>query len=376
MSDHAFIVVGLGYGDEGKGSVTDWLCREYEVDLVVRYNGGAQAAHNVTLPDGRSHTFAQFGSGTFVPGVKTYLSSYMMVNPMTMFTENDHLKVLGIDDAFERLSIHANALVTTPFQVVMNRLRELHRGSERHGSCGLGIGETRADAQVGRIITAMDLIGDLASLRHKLKVMQQVKLEEAKALDMLDHPEASTLTSVYELDYVMDSFTILGEMAKISLDVTTKGTMVFEGAQGVLLDEVYGEEPHRTWSTTTTENATKMLRNFDGEITKIGVTRSYATRHGAGPLATEDGDLTLTLPEEHNIDNPWQGAFRCGWLNFDELRYALACIHGVDYLAVTCLDRFNHDCVQMVEGELGTPVGIKSFGPTHEDKVREGVKAC
>src|SRR5215210_8082512 len=123
----AIVLVGLGYGDEGKGAWTDFLARTEPVHTVVRFNGGAQAGHNVVAPDGRHHTFAQFGSGTLVRGVNTHLSRFMLVNPLGLLREDAELRALGVTDALARLSIDREALVTTPFQVAANRLRELAR---------------------------------------------------------------------------------------------------------------------------------------------------------------------------------------------------------------------------------------------------------
>src|SRR5664279_3027640 len=99
----AYIVLDLGFGDCGKGLLTDFLARRTSAGLVVRYNGGAQAGHNVVAPDGRHHTFSQFGSGTFIPGVKTYLSKYVLIHPGALLVEGNILEKLGVRDAFSRL---------------------------------------------------------------------------------------------------------------------------------------------------------------------------------------------------------------------------------------------------------------------------------
>ena len=108
--DHV-IVVDLGYGDAGKGSVVDWLCARpgrgsvsaTRPRTVVRFNGGAQAAHNVITSDGRHHAFAQFGSGTFTPGVRTHLSRFVLVDPLALAAEAAHLASVGVGDALDRL---------------------------------------------------------------------------------------------------------------------------------------------------------------------------------------------------------------------------------------------------------------------------------
>ena len=114
----------------------------------MRYNGGAQAAHTVVEASGRkrTHTFRQYGSGTFADGCETFLSRFMLVNPIALLDETLALQALGVGDAPARLHIDARALVTTPFHMMLNQLREIARGVHRHGSCGLGIGETVADA--------------------------------------------------------------------------------------------------------------------------------------------------------------------------------------------------------------------------------------
>src|SRR5688572_10125316 len=135
MTKRATVLADLGFGDAGKGSITDYLVRETGAHTVVRYNGGAQAAHRVVTPDEREHIFAQFGSGTFVPGVKTLLSQYMMIDPVAMLNEEEHLYNLGagVDDAFDRTFVHENAIIITPYHRIVNQLREEARGVARHG---------------------------------------------------------------------------------------------------------------------------------------------------------------------------------------------------------------------------------------------------
>jgi adenylosuccinate synthase len=119
------------------------------------------------------------------------------------------------------------------------------------------------------------------------------------------------------------------------------GAVVFEGAQGALLDEWGGFHPHTTWSTTTLHNADCLLAEagYDGAVTRVGITRAYMTRHGAGPLVTEDVALTEALPDAANGFGAWQQGFRLGWLDLVLLRYARELVGPLDWLAVTCLDR-------------------------------------
>jgi adenylosuccinate synthase len=111
------IVVDLGYGDAGKGTVVDWLCSRQEgrpVRMVVRFNGGAQAAHNVVTRDGRHHAFAQFGAGTFASGVRTHLSRFVLIDPLAVAAEAAHLASLGVAGALDLLTVDRDALLATP----------------------------------------------------------------------------------------------------------------------------------------------------------------------------------------------------------------------------------------------------------------------
>jgi len=119
------------------------------------------------------------------------------------------------------------------------------------------------------------------------------------------------------------------------------GAVVFEGAHGVLIDEWCGFHPYTTWSTCTFENAVELLREhgYTGQVTRLGVLRTYACRHGPGPLPTQHDELLRHLPEPHNLSGSWQGAFRVGWPDALLWRYACDACGGVDGLALTHMDR-------------------------------------
>ena len=349
-----FIVVDLGFGDSGKGTIVDGLTRRYDATTIVRFNGGAQAGHNVVTPDGRHHTFSQFGSGTFVPGTKTHLSRFMLVEPYGMMKEEEHLQQVGVMDAFARTTVDKDALIITPYHIAMNRLRELARGNDRHGSCGIGVGETMADYTTfgSSVLFAGDLSNPQKATaklhfirdhkRYELKTLRSalpVCEETENQLSMIDDPVfidifVEKYQSFLEKAQIVDSFYL-----RTLLD---EGTVIFEGAQGVLLDEWYGFHPYTTWSTTTFQNAEQLLheQSYRGKVTKIGVVRAYATRHGAGPFVTEDAELTESIQDMHNSSaHVWQSTFRVGYFDTVAIRYALAVAGHVDYLAITHLDR-------------------------------------
>jgi adenylosuccinate synthase len=352
----AILIADLGYGDAGKGSIVDALTRTSGAQTVVRYNGGAQAAHNVITPDGRHHTFAQFGSGMFIPGTRTHLSRFMMLHPLAMLAEERHLHSLGVCDAFERVSIECEALITTPFHQAANRFKEMARGNGRHGSCGMGIGETMSDwLNYGSDVLFAGDLGSRATVIKKLGFLRDLKFAQLEGL-LADLPQADVVCR--ELDLFSDpemipatadvyrhfaSLVKIVEPDFLATLLNQPGTTIFEGAQGVLLDEFWGFYPYNSWSTLTFKHAETLLQenNFSGETFKLGLTRAYATRHGAGPFVSEDEQLSAKVQDRHNDNNDWQRQFRVGYLDFVALRYALKVTGQVDGLVVTNLDRLD-----------------------------------
>ena len=138
------VVIGANFGDEGKGLMTDYFVSqaldEGRKPLVIRFNGGAQAAHTVVTPEGLEHVFSHFGSGT-LQGVPTYLSQFFISNP-TMFVKEHRVLCKKLKGKIPLIYVHPDSLVTTPVDVWINQAVERARGDARHGSCGLGISET------------------------------------------------------------------------------------------------------------------------------------------------------------------------------------------------------------------------------------------
>lgn len=424
----AIVVAGMGFGDEGKGSIVDYLAREYPfAHTVVRYNGGAQAGHNVVLDDGRHHCFSQFGAATFVRSMQTHLSHFMLVNPIFLMAEGRHLEELGISSPFERVTVDREALVTTPFHVAANRLRELYRNSmcARHGSCGMGIGETTSYSlsyPLGAI--RIEDLEDPEKLRRKLITLVDHKRTELFFVGAMLQTEAverewAILSNDSVIDDTIDRFLAFAKLVRFVdqdfLNTRLKsGVTIFEGAQGALLDQDYGFHPHTTWTKCTLANAEALLEGFQGDKKRIGVLRAHASRHGAGPFPTED--KALQLVDSHNGRNPWQQDFRVGYFDFVLAKYGkqvLEVAGSVDEIALTHLDTAptqfcssyrlpTHDIHELrlpeapaqghltkllgevkpnycrinevqelysrIRYELKVPVTIESRGPTAEDK--------
>jgi adenylosuccinate synthase len=350
-------LLGLGFGDCGKGLFTDYLCRQWQAHTVVRFNGGAQAGHNVVLPDGRHHTFSQFGAGTFVPGTVTVLAYPVVVHPAALLVENEYLRRAGVADALQRIVIDGRCRVTTPFHQAAGRMRELQRGPAAHGSCGVGVGETvgHGIAHSEQELRYADLARPALALAKLEALRQTLRAGFGRSCS---HPANQTAYAA-ELD-VLDDATmgarwldriagLAGTVppaprAAVAQRLHLPGTVLFEGAQGVLLDEWRGFHPHTTWSSIHPESVAAVAADAGqhGRITHLGILRSYMTRHGNGPLPTCDARLAH-LPEPHNGSDGWQGSFRRGHPDAVLLRYALAAAQPLDGLLVSHLDVFERE---------------------------------
>lgn len=347
-------LLGLGFGDCGKGLFTDFLCRAWQAHTVVRFNGGAQAGHNVVLPDGRHHTFSQFGAGTFVPGTVTVLAYPVIVHPTALLVEDSYLRKAGVNDALHRLVIDHRCRVTTPFHQAAGRMRELARGAGAHGSCGVGVGETVSDgmAYPARCLRYADLT-EPAVVLAKLEASRQAYLAEFGTSTI-----AGANSQAYDAERAVLNDTTLAarwfarvqELVHIARPAPHEvvasrlqhpGTILFEGAQGVLLDEWRGFHPHTTWSSIDCASVEAVAADAGqhARIEHLGVLRSYLTRHGNGPLPTHD-PLLDHLAEPHNHSKGWQGRFRRGHPDAILLRYALAVAGRLDGLVVSHLDVF------------------------------------
>jgi adenylosuccinate synthase len=368
----AVITVGLGFGDEAKGATCDYLCRRLKADLVVRYCGGCQAAHNVVLPDGTHHTFSQFGSGTF-SGVSTYLGPDVIISPLAMVNEANHLIDIGLRNPWASLRVDERCLIATPYHQSLNRFRERNRGNECHGSCGMGVGATREHA----IYYNDDAlrVQDLASYSNTITKLRKIQqwVHESAGHPITDHMDSY---SVYDrLHDASSKMPIVREMPRFKM-------AIFEGAQGILLDENHGCHPYTTWSTVTLKHAIELLRNTDIEVNVMGCIRSYMTRHGAGPLSLENPNL-IGAADASNPPNEWQGRMRYAPLDLNILSHSKEVLGGkLHNVSLSCLDHIDGsipvvdkdiehvssvELIKKIERVLA-PVAITGRGPCYTDR--------
>ncbi len=339
----AIMVLGLGNGDEGKGSMVDHLVRREGIRQVVRFNGGAQALHHV-VDAGRTHGFSQFGSGTLA-GAQTVLSRFMLFEPLAFCREARTLSQIGIPDPYALVTVSARTPVIPQANILTNKILEIHRGDGRHGSCGMGIGLTQGDVEEfgAQAVYAEDLFHPTL-LREKLELVWKRRLEAVQDTHSAETHVLRTQLATADLDDLVSFYGEFAQRIRIVPDAEileriVREDTVFEGAQGVLLDQQWGFFPHVTRSNTTFANAETLLEEakYQGQRVRLGLLRAYGTRHGAGPFPTETADLAVEPC--HNAPNPWQGAFRTGWFDAVTARYALDVVGGVDLLGLTNLDR-------------------------------------
>ena len=350
---NALIVVGLGYGDEGKGLTTDFLCLNNSKSLVIRYNGGHQAGHCVTTKDGKKHIFSNFGAGSF-RNIPTYWSSYCTFEPTSFLEELYQLN-------FEpKIYIDKNCPITTHYDVLYNRAIETTKGNKRDGSCGVGFGATINRQKTSEVALFFSDILKIEVLQQKLKDIREyyktkMNLETAFEFDSFSHDEEDLLyiNSVNKLYNLISRNIIVPIFEKeVFSEIMEWNTFIFEGAQGILLDQNFGINPHITKSNTTSKNALNIIArqtgiNFVIEI--FYVTRAYQTRHGAGPFRLKSQHFVLINNEgETNLTNEYQGEFRTNYLDIDMLNYALICDNTLSKgitknLFITCLDHFNSE---------------------------------
>lgn len=350
------ITIGAGYGDEGKGLMTDYLSGPNTT--VVRHNGGAQAGHTVVTPEGYRHVFHHIGSGTF-RGAETYLSRHFVANPIIFRREYTSLPMSP------RVTLHPDCPVTTPYDMMVNQAREMARGVSRHGSCGLGFGET-----IARQATISLRVGELANdISSTLEAIRQYCAEEISHLG-IDLPVWDP--GIFEA--FMADCAFMTHFPTADHSYLSGRELVFEGAQGLMLDMDHRHFPHVTRSKTGIHNATSILREIGQTSAEVHyVTRAYKTRHGAGPLAGEE-PMPNWVIDPTNHPNDWQGSLRYGRLDVEELMNEINRdmeeSNGITLspsLTVTCMDQVPDRTILQSIREVWPHGILTSYGPTRND---------
>lgn len=361
------VVIGLGYGDEGKGMA---VARETLRALAnglrvvnVRFNGGPQAAHNVRVMGSGDtvlhHTHSQFGSGSMF-GALTVLTSGMLVDPLAIASEASHLSMLTQSNVMHDLIIDYKCPVIMPMHVEANHVIER---KQHHGSTGRGVGVARAyeaDVKAGKVdedslITMRSLLHSSLLAKQMLDLQDWIRerygIEVGPSSELEVESEAIKISNGVE-HLMRCGLQVIGGVDSVlrSYLRSDRHCVIFEGSQGVMLDERFGYFPHVTYGDMSAAGAFRAAGRI---LPVMGVTRTYHTRHGNGPLKSEG---SVSIPEHDNVTNEWAGAFRTGLLMTDELYHASSCV-PVSEVAVSCVDKYPGKYLDWDGNEVSADIG-------------------
>lgn len=325
------IVVGLQWGDEGKGKVVDALAGDF--DYVVRWNGGNNAGHTVVV-NGEKFPLSLIPSGV-IQGKKLLIAQGVVINPKVLLNEITFLRTKGfrVD-----LTIDPRCHIVMPYHSLMDRANELWKGKHATGSLHLGIGYCYEDRNNRHGVRLEDLA------RPKVfeeKVRRFFPLKKAiieKAYGMNISLTADQIIKEY-LPYAKKLRQYIGDVSRLVEDKLETRSFLFEQAHGTLLDPVFGTYPYTVAPPTIASAVFPMVGVPSRKLPVVGVVKAYTTRVGNGPFPTELVDQTgeAIRVAGHEFGTVSKRPRRCGWLDLPALRYAVR-LNGVSTLAVTKLD--------------------------------------
>jgi len=366
------VVVGAQWGDEGKGKIVDVLAER--ADLVVRYQGGANAGHTVDTGEGKSFVLHQIPSG-ILQGAVCVVGNGVVLDPEQLFAELDALAARGVRTE-QKLHVSDRAHLTLPYHKLLDRAREKQ---EKIGTTGRGIGPTYEDKYGRRGIR----VGDLRNLERATELVrarvaaanQMLRmLQEEQGAERGSGEQANAEQHVQLLERLAPRLLPLAvDAGRVVWDALARGeSVLLEGAQGALLDVDHGTYPYVTSSNTTAGGAAVGVGIGPTAIDAVlGVVKAYTTRVGNGPLPTEaEPDVAQRIRELGGEFGATTGRpRRCGWFDAVVVRYAVR-VNGLTGLAVTkldVLDTFAEIPVGVgykLDGELidSMPADVESIG--------------
>ncbi|WP_420453947.1 adenylosuccinate synthase [Rubrivirga sp.] len=329
------VVIGAQWGDEGKGKVVDLLAPQ--MDVVARYQGGANAGHTIKWGD-ETFVLHLIPSGIFHPGVSCVIGNGVVIDPKALMDEIGQIEALGYP-VEGRLQISHNAHLIMPYHKALDQAKERWRDAEAIGTTGRGIGPAYVDKFARSGIRVVDLL-DRDGLRKKLTAAIEEKNDILSAIYGSERLDVDAIVDEYvEFDQHIDPY--VTDTSAFLNDALAEGQHVLaEGAQGALLDVDHGTYPYVTSSHPTSGGACTGLGIPPTQIGRIiGIVKAYSTRVGNGPFPTELLDETgeRLRAEGHEFGATTGRPRRCGWLDLVALSYTSR-LNGFTELAVTKLD--------------------------------------
>jgi adenylosuccinate synthase len=345
------VIVGAQWGDEGKGKVTDLLAES--ADVVVRFQGGNNAGHTIVRGD-EVYKFHLVPSGILYPGKLCLIGNGVVVDPKVITSELEDLRHRGIDTGGLRIS--ANAHLIMPYHLLLDHAGETRLGKLQIGTTRRGIGPCYADKAARLGIRMQDLL-DEKILKQKINAAMEPKRLSLRPYAKDPSLDLHAMTEEYRtLGHRLEPY--IADTQRIVWDaLDNDGWVLFEGAQGTLLDIDHGTYPFVTSSNPIAGAACVGAGVGPKDIDEVwGITKAYVTRVGAGPFPTElDDEMGDRLREAGGEFGTTTGrARRCGWLDLVALRYAVR-LNGLTGLVITKLD--------VLTGIDPLPVATEYTGP-------------
>ncbi len=329
------VVVGAQWGDEGKGKIVDWLSER--ADIVVRFQGGHNAGHTLVI-DGVTYKLSLMPSGVVRPGKLGVIGNGVVVDPWALIDEIGKLKAQGIDVTRDRLRIAENATLILPLHRELDQLREAAAGSGKIGTTGRGIGPAYED-KVGRRAIRLQDLKNLGTLEQKV---DRILVHHNALRRGLGQPEIAKDDVIRQLVEIAPKVLPFMDVTWDLLDRERRAgkRILFEGAQGALLDVDHGTYPFVTSSNTVAAQAATGSGMGPGQVGYIlGIAKAYTTRVGSGPFPTElNDDIGELIGQKgHEFGVVTGRKRRCGW--FDAVLVRQVCkVSGIDGIALTKLD--------------------------------------
>jgi adenylosuccinate synthase len=328
-------VIGSQWGDEGKGKIVDWLSER--ADVVVRFQGGHNAGHTLVIGN-QVFKLSLLPSGVVRPGKLAVIGNGVVVDPWHLLKEIESLKGQGVAINPDNLAVAENAALILPLHSKLDILREESRGAAKIGTTGRGIGPAYEDKVARRAIRVCDL-GDPESLAGKVDALL---LHHNALLRGMGAPEVDGAELIAQLREIAPKITPFMKNVWQRLDVARKrgDRILFEGAQGMMLDVDHGTYPYVTSSNTVAgQAATGSGLGVGGIGYVLGITKAYTTRVGSGPFPSELTDATGQLLGERGREfgTVTGRKRRCGWFDAALVRQSIK-VSGINGIALTKLD--------------------------------------
>ncbi len=331
------VILGLQWGDEGKGKIVDVLANQY--DMVCRFQGGPNAGHTIIIGD-KKHVLHTVPSGIFREGMINLIGNGVVIDPITLKKEIENLAEAGVD-VEDRLVIAKKAHLILPTHRFLDAGSEASKGKDKIGSTLKGIGPTYMDKTGRNGLRVGDILTD--TFKQKYEALRAKHLKIGEMYPEVDFDVEAEEVKWFEAIELIKKFSLVDGEYIVNEAISQGKNILAEGAQGSMLDIDFGTYPYVTSSNTITAGVCTGLgiapQNI-GDV--IGITKAYCTRVGSGPFPTQlddaDGEKLRVIGKEFGATTGRPR--RCGWIDLPQLKYTIM-LNGVTKLVMTKLDVLN-----------------------------------